>query len=637
MSSRFSALLASSRPSPTQPPTSSTRSSAPNTSPAVLYAPATPASAPAAVDFHGADSAAAGSSRPAGGPEPLSGAAVRSYEPRWTRRAVYGAEGGEDVAGAEGWFAAADAPQAGGEEEGGAYRAQYSFEHAQPQEGQRYVYHPLGAPAQAYDAHPAEERGEEGDVGGEYAFTFDSPVLVATHGADEQDFELASPYSSGSSAERAFYSPAGAQQAQQQVSPISPISPIVGVEYQQQEYDGSSEAHAQQVVYSSATQQYRPYPSQSLAFASGSMSAAPTYAPYEPLQPSPIAHYQASTSAPSYSHESFGPAGPASYPPTFSSPLSMAAYQSFSYAHTHAYEYGSTADAALEYGAAFVPPSSIPPPHRRISTGSLFTSFPPASSSLLYARASSPPRSSASLLAAGIPAYQHRPPHAHAHAPLVKPEPESPDLPPALPHSPVETPLGSPMSAASFGGGGGGGGAPTTPTKKYPSSAAGKKPSYKRRSSVALDPDYDPSPASSSSAGAAAGRPISPITGKPVKVISKRGWPPKDAHKRVYQCEIDGCGKTFGRPSARDTHMRSHSGDKPFECPIPSCLRKFSVFSNLKRHMIVHPTVDFRHVTVHDLPHIHFVPDAPGAEPTTEGGRLEWLDSEEEEGGMMEA
>lgn len=82
---------------------------------------------------------------------------------------------------------------------------------------------------------------------------------------------------------------------------------------------------------------------------------------------------------------------------------------------------------------------------------------------------------------------------------------------------------------------------------------------------------------------------ISPITGQPVKPIAKRVYPPRDAHKRRFICEVEGCGKTceskecltgpsragaraelvscafssaVGRPSARNTHMRSHSGQK---------------------------------------------------------------------------
>jgi transcription elongation factor Elf1 len=46
------------------------------------------------------------------------------------------------------------------------------------------------------------------------------------------------------------------------------------------------------------------------------------------------------------------------------------------------------------------------------------------------------------------------------------------------------------------------------------------------------------------------------------------------------------CGKRFVRPSARETHMYSHTGEKPFTCNV--CGRSFSVHSNLKRHAKVH-------------------------------------------------
>lgn len=37
---------------------------------------------------------------------------------------------------------------------------------------------------------------------------------------------------------------------------------------------------------------------------------------------------------------------------------------------------------------------------------------------------------------------------------------------------------------------------------------------------------------------------ISPITGQPVKPISKRLFPPRDAHKRKFACDFEGCDKT---------------------------------------------------------------------------------------------
>lgn len=75
-------------------------------------------------------------------------------------------------------------------------------------------------------------------------------------------------------------------------------------------------------------------------------------------------------------------------------------------------------------------------------------------------------------------------------------------------------------------------------------------------------------------------RRISPITGLPTKILSKRSYPPKDAARRRFHCEHVGCHKScrffrtqrvdltltsdddwaVGRPSARETHLRTHNG-----------------------------------------------------------------------------
>lgn len=53
-----------------------------------------------------------------------------------------------------------------------------------------------------------------------------------------------------------------------------------------------------------------------------------------------------------------------------------------------------------------------------------------------------------------------------------------------------------------------------------------------------------------------------------------------------YKCNQ--CLKTFSRPSSLRIHILSHTGEKPHVCPRPGCGRRFSVQSNMRRHLKVH-------------------------------------------------
>ncbi|KAJ6500073.1 hypothetical protein C8R47DRAFT_1211645 [Mycena vitilis] len=53
-----------------------------------------------------------------------------------------------------------------------------------------------------------------------------------------------------------------------------------------------------------------------------------------------------------------------------------------------------------------------------------------------------------------------------------------------------------------------------------------------------------------------------------------------------YECSY--CGKGFTRPSSLKIHLNSHTGEKPFVCPVDGCGRSFSVLSNMRRHARVH-------------------------------------------------
>ncbi|KAI0066924.1 hypothetical protein BV25DRAFT_1765791, partial [Artomyces pyxidatus] len=55
---------------------------------------------------------------------------------------------------------------------------------------------------------------------------------------------------------------------------------------------------------------------------------------------------------------------------------------------------------------------------------------------------------------------------------------------------------------------------------------------------------------------------------------------------KMHACAL--CAKAFPRPSGLRTHMNSHSGDKPFKCPIAACAKSFTVRSNAKRHLRTH-------------------------------------------------
>jgi hypothetical protein len=56
--------------------------------------------------------------------------------------------------------------------------------------------------------------------------------------------------------------------------------------------------------------------------------------------------------------------------------------------------------------------------------------------------------------------------------------------------------------------------------------------------------------------------------------------------QKKHKCRV--CDKRFTRPSGLQTHMHSHTGEKPFACPVEGCGRHFSVISNLRRHKKFH-------------------------------------------------
>ncbi|TFK23659.1 hypothetical protein FA15DRAFT_593827 [Coprinopsis marcescibilis] len=66
--------------------------------------------------------------------------------------------------------------------------------------------------------------------------------------------------------------------------------------------------------------------------------------------------------------------------------------------------------------------------------------------------------------------------------------------------------------------------------------------------------------------------------------------PTQPSSNAKYECHY--CRKGFNRPSSLKIHLNSHTGEKPFVCPVEGCGRSFSVLSNMRRHARVHTPAD---------------------------------------------
>ncbi|OLY84535.1 Zinc finger protein [Smittium mucronatum] len=71
-----------------------------------------------------------------------------------------------------------------------------------------------------------------------------------------------------------------------------------------------------------------------------------------------------------------------------------------------------------------------------------------------------------------------------------------------------------------------------------------------------------------------------------VNLKSKASQPQTEKVVQRYNCKY--CPKSFTRPSSLTIHTYTHTGEKPHECTFPECKKRFSVLSNLRRHLKLH-------------------------------------------------
>jgi len=69
---------------------------------------------------------------------------------------------------------------------------------------------------------------------------------------------------------------------------------------------------------------------------------------------------------------------------------------------------------------------------------------------------------------------------------------------------------------------------------------------------------------------------------------------PEEVRRKPFPCPY--CRRRFDRPSIRQTHINSHTGNRPHVCKFPGCNKTFSVLSNKYRHERSHELGSFANV-----------------------------------------
>lgn len=93
-----------------------------------------------------------------------------------------------------------------------------------------------------------------------------------------------------------------------------------------------------------------------------------------------------------------------------------------------------------------------------------------------------------------------------------------------------------------------------------------------------------------------------------------------------YSCPY--CSKGFSRPSSLRIHTYSHTGERPFECPEAGCSRKFSVQSNMRRHLRVHRLgrpLKRNGGLISPADRAHLINKPLAAKPTTASASSNWI------------